>query len=120
MVKEIIDVEKQFQEMTKQKGIADAFHFFADENAVIKRESDTLIIGRENIKSYYQKKDLKNVIINWKPDYIDISQSGDMAYTYGKYVWEFTNIEGKVKKVEGVFHTVWKKQEDGSWKYVWD
>lgn len=120
MVEEIIEVERQFQQMTEQKGIADAFHFFAAENAAIKRENDTLIVGRENIKSYYQKKDLKNVKVNWKPDFIDISESGDMAYTYGKYVWEFTNTEGNIKKVEGVFHTVWKKQEDRSWKYVWD
>ncbi len=120
MINDIFEAERQFQEMTEQKGIAEAFHFFADENAVIKRENDTLIVGKENIKSYYQKKDLKNVKVKWKPDFIDISQSGDMAYTYGKYVWEFTNTEGNVKKVEGVFHTVWRKQKDGSWKYVWD
>lgn len=49
-----------------------------------------------------------------------VSKSGDIAYTYGKYVWEFTNEAGAVKQVRGVFHTVWKKQNDGSWKNVWD
>ncbi|MBK9290861.1 MAG: nuclear transport factor 2 family protein [Bacteroidetes bacterium] len=117
---EIINVEKSFQQMTVQKGIAEAFYFYADDNAVIKRENDTLIIGKENIKRYYQEQNLKDVKVNWKPDFIEVSKSGDVAYTYGKYVWEFTNEAGAVKQIRGVFHTVWKKQNDGSWKYAWD
>jgi ketosteroid isomerase-like protein len=27
---------------------------------------------------------------------------------------------GNKKDFKGIFHTVWKKQKDGSWKYVWD
>jgi hypothetical protein len=43
-----------------------------------------------------------------------------MAYTYGKYVWTVRNGEDTVISKQGVFHTVRKKQKDGSWKYVWD
>lgn len=117
---EIIKAEKSFQQMTAQKGIAEAFYFYADDNAVIKRESDTLIVGKENIRTYYQQKQLKNVKVNWKPDFVEVSQSGDMAYTYGQYIWEFINQDGSTKQIKGLFHTVWKKQKDGSWKYVWD
>ncbi|MFQ3608307.1 MAG: nuclear transport factor 2 family protein [Chloroherpetonaceae bacterium] len=117
---EIIKIERAFQQMTVNKGIAEAFYIFADENAVIKRENDTLIIGKENIRTYYQQKQLKNVKVEWKPDFVEVSQSGDMAYTYGKYIWEFINQDGSTKQITGIFHTVWKKQKDGSWKYVWD
>jgi ketosteroid isomerase-like protein len=27
---------------------------------------------------------------------------------------------GEVGEYQGVFHTVWKRQPDGTWKYVWD
>ena len=27
---------------------------------------------------------------------------------------------GKTNENRGAFHTVWKKQKDGSWRYVWD
>lgn len=117
---EIIKAEKSFQQMTAQKGIAEAFYFYADDNAVIKRENDTLIVGKDNIRAYYQQKQLKNVKVNWKPDFVEVSQSGDMAYTYGQYIWKFINQDGSTKQIKGVFHTVWKKQKDGSWKYVWD
>ena len=43
-----------------------------------------------------------------------------MAYTYGEY--EFTSLDtlGKSKVSKGIFHTVWKRQGDGTWKYVYD
>jgi ketosteroid isomerase-like protein len=117
---EIITAEKEFMEMTSAKGVADAFYHFADEKAVIKRENDTLIIGRDKIREYYSKESLKGAVVFWTPDYIDVSSSGDMAYTYGKYLWKIKDSAGNEQAFSGVFHTVWKRQKDGSWKYVWD
>ena len=118
--KEIVDAEKAFERMAAEKGVPEAFHYFADEKAVIKRENDTLIVGKENIKIYYEKREAKNATVNWTPDYIDVSDDGAMGYTYGKYVWKIKNATGEIVEYKGVFHTVWKKQEDGNWKYVWD
>jgi ketosteroid isomerase-like protein len=117
---EIFRTEKAFEKMTSEKGIAEAFYYFADKNAVIKRENDTLITGSENIKIYYEKKGLKDATVNWTPDFIDVSESGDMAYTYGKYSWKIKETDGNIVEYKGVFHTVWKRQQDKSWKYVWD
>jgi len=43
--------EKAFEKMASEKGLAEAFYYFADENAVIKRGNDSLIIGKENIRN---------------------------------------------------------------------
>lgn len=118
--KDIFDTEKAFEKMAADSGIAKAFYFYATDDAVIKRENDTLISGKENIGKYYSKTDEKNTKVNWTADFIDVSDSGDMAYTYGKYVWKLKDSIGKVTEYKGVFHTVWKKQKDNSWKYVWD
>jgi ketosteroid isomerase-like protein len=117
---EISQAEKAFERMASEKGIAEAFYYFADENAVIKRENDTLIAGKENIKIYYERKELKDATVNWTPDFIDISKSGDLGYTYGKYIWKIKDINGNIVEYKGVFHTVWKRQKDNGWKYVWD
>lgn len=118
--KEILATEKSFEKMCEEKGIAEAFYFFADDNAVIKRQNDTLIIGKENIKQYYNKEFYKNAYVKWSPDFIDVSDDGSMAYTYGKYVWKSKDENGKETEFKGVFHTVWKRQKDNDWKYVWD
>src|SRR6187549_4239535 len=101
--KEIFQAEKAFEKMTEDKGIAEAFYYFADDSAVIKRENDTLIIGKDNIRKYYGKSDDQNTTVNWAPDYIDVSDDNTLAYTYGKYVWKIKNKEGLVDEFTGVF-----------------
>jgi len=120
MIKEIFQTEKAFEKMASEKGIAEAFYYFADEKAVIKRENDTLIIGKENIKIYYDKKGNKNATVNWTPDFIDVSDCGTLGYTYGKYVWKIKNQNNELVEYKGIFHTIWKKQKDNTWRYVWD
>lgn len=117
---EIYDSEKLFEKMCAEKGIAEAFYFFADDSAVIKRENDTLIIGKEQIKEYYDKEFYKTAKVNWAPDFIDVSKDGTLAYTYGKYLWVSKDENGNDVEYRGVFHTVWKRQKDNNWKYVWD
>jgi len=118
--KEIAQAEKDFEKMASDKGIAEAFWFFADSNAVIKRRNDTLIQGKENIRNYYSDEFYKTASVKWSPDFIEVEGKGDLGYTFGKYTWQSKDSYGKMNEAQGVFHTVWKKQKDGSWKYVWD
>jgi len=117
---QIVKTEKDFEKLVAEKGLAEGFYQFADSNAVIKREHDTLIIGKTNIKNYYSNPKYKTATVTWSPDAVELSNSGDMASTYGKYVWTSKDASGKELTSKGVFHTVWKKQKDGSWKYIWD
>ena len=117
---EIEKAEKDFAQMAADKGIADAFYFFADSTATIKRQNDTLIHGKEAIRNFYSTPFYQKATVKWSPDFVHASMDGDMGYTYGKYVWSSTDSTGKPITFNGVFHTVWKKQPDGSWKYVWD
>ena len=104
--KEIVAAEKAFEQMAAEKGIPEAFAYFADSNAVIKREHDTLILGREHIRAYYEKQDLKGVTVTWAPDFIEVSPDGNLGYTYGHYLWKFPVNDSTVNESRGVFHTV--------------
>jgi ketosteroid isomerase-like protein len=117
---EIVKTEKEFETSVREKGIEEAFCFYADENAVIKRQNDTLIKGKQNIRNYYHKPLYKDAEITWTPDFVDVSTDGTLGYTYGRYTWKVRNKDGKTTEYYGVFHTVWKKQPDGTWRYVWD
>ena len=117
---EIYDAEKSFEKKCAEEGIEEAFYFFASDSAVIKRQNDTLVIGRENIKHYYSNPAFKMASVTWTPDYIDVSDDGSMGYTFGKYLWKVWNNAGDTTEYKGVFHTVWKRESDGLWRYVWD
>ena len=116
---EIFQTEKAFEKMVSEKGLAEAFYYFADKHAAIKRGNDSLIIGKENIKLYYDKNSDQNAKLSWTPDFIDVSDCGTLGYSYGKYVYQIQNNEGKIIEYKGIFHTVWKKQNN-NWRYVWD
>jgi ketosteroid isomerase-like protein len=118
--KEIFRTEKAFEKMTRDQSVAAAFYFYADSNAVINRGNDSLIIGKENIRNYYDSRKAVKAIVQWTPDFIDVSDCGTLGYSYGKYEWKIVKDTGDTLVSRGVFHTVWKKQKDGNWKYVWD
>jgi uncharacterized protein (TIGR02246 family) len=54
-------------------------------------------------------------------DKVDAAASGDMAYGRGHFSEKYTDPKtGKVMTDSGSFLTVYKKQQDGSWKAVED
>lgn len=113
---EVILAEKAFAAMAKEQGITAAFYAFAADDAVIKR-GQNIIKGKEAIKEFYEKQPQSGQL-EWSPDFADVS--GDLGYTYGKFTFSAKDSTGAIIQTTGVFHTVWKKQKDGVWKFVWD
>jgi len=116
---EVMLSEKEFEKMAAEKGVAEAFYYFAAEDAVILRGNDSLIKGKESIKAYYSSNVNPNAELSWTPDFIGVSSCGTLAYTYGRYVYSVKDSSGKRTSRTGIFHTVWKK-ENKTWRYVWD
>ncbi len=118
--KEILDAERAFDSLAQVTSIQQAFVTFAAEEVTVLRNNN-LIKGKSALKNYFvADAQTDKVSLTWKPDFVDVSASGDLGYTYGKYVYAATDSLGNTKSNEGIFHTVWKRQQDGSWKFVWD
>lgn len=116
---EILQTEKDFEVMALQKGIPEAFAFYAADNGIV-NNNDRLLKGKAEIKKHYTEWPYKDVVLKWAPDFVDVAASGELGYTYGKYNFSRKDTTGKVINSTGYFHTVWKKQADGSWRFVWD
>jgi len=119
LVVEIFEIERQFAVMVTERGLKEAFLYFAAKDAVISR-NNRVYKGKVEIAQYFDSLTIKNVSLQWKPDYIDVSDSGDLAWSYGNYTFAAESAENEKTEVKGIFHTVWKRQNDDSWKYVWD
>jgi len=119
--KEIVETEREFAEMAKKRGIPEAFLTYAADEAVLMR-NNVLIIGKEAMKKSFgtQAPTSGNVSLYWEPDFVDVSASGDLGYTYGRYEYSMTDSIGNVQLDSGIFHTVWKRQSNGDWRFVWD
>ena len=116
---EIMETEMAFAEMAKKEGIPKAFLNYAAEDAVLNR-NNSIIKGKPAIEQYFEKQTLQEVQLEWLPDFIDVSAAGDLGYTFGKYNFSAKDTSGQVIESTGIFHTVWKRQEDGKWRFVWD
>lgn len=117
---EILLTEMDFAQMVADEGIPKAFLYYADEDAVLMRNNQ-LIIGKGAIKKRYSslEKD-PDISLSWKADFVDVSSSGDLGYTYGEYTYSYKDEMGNTQTEKGIFHTVWKRQENGDWRFVWD
>lgn len=116
---EVLKAEQDFNDMAQEKGLVEAFHFFAAPDGVIRR-SKKIIKGKVAIQKWYENDVRPNETLTWKPTFVDVSSSGDLAYTYGDFIFTTIDSTGVKKENSGIFHTVWKRQGDGSWKFVWD
>jgi ketosteroid isomerase-like protein len=54
------------------------------------------------------------------PARVEVSKSGDLAFTQGPYKMTFSDFRGNKFEDEGKYLTVWRKLPDGTWKAVED
>lgn len=117
--KEILKTEKAFEALVKNEGMAKGFSFYADDSVVINRDN-RLLKGRDSVRAFYSQERFKNLEVIWDATYVNVAASCDLGYTYGTYTYTIADSTGAKNEYKGFFHTVWKRQSDGSWKYVWD
>lgn len=118
-IQQIYDVEQAFNDMLAKEGRAAAFAYFAAEDGGIQRNGE-MIVGKDPIFAFYDEKTSINVKLTWKPDRVDVSDDFTLASTWGKFAYSGTRTNGENFESTGIFHTVWKRQSDGGWRYVYD
>ena len=115
---EIMKADRDFNKATQEKRAEGWLSYFALDEAAV---PDPPTAGRQAITDRYTKTfadpDFK---LTWDPIKAEVFPSGKVGYTTGKYVARFKNKDGKMMESKGRYITVWRKQEDGSWKIVTD
>ena len=94
--------------------------FWADD-ATILPPGAPAVIGKQAIRQYVSGAfATPGFSITWKTDKVEVSQSGDMAYSTGSDRISLAGPDGKPVTEESRSVAIWKKQPDGSWKCVVD
>ncbi len=116
---EIFDTEKAFAQLAAEQGVKAAFLAYAADEAVLSR-NNKIIKGKQAIADYFDQQTFQEVRLDWAPDFVSVAASGDLGYTFGKFTFSATDPTGKRIEADGIFHTVWRRQQNGEWRYVWD
>ncbi len=117
--REVAAMEDQFCALTKEKGLLAAFqHFAAPDVAFI----DTDPRQWRGPAAVLQRigPDQPGVSLTWSASYTDVSDDGTLGYNYGRYEHKSMGKDGKEVVRTGWFLTIWKRQPDGTWRYVMD
>ncbi len=112
-LRSMVETERAFAQASADKGTRDAFLAFLADDAIM------FMPRPVNGKKAWSERPKRPGLLSWEPIYADISVAGDMGYTTGP--WEFRPEGAGGKPVAfGNFMTVWKKQPDGTFKFVLD
>lgn len=111
-------------EMLKALQAKDLNHFmsfYADEASFFPVE-EPIAMGKETIRATWERYLAIPGFANprWQITKIEISRSGDLAYTQGTYETSLEDVQGKSVTERGKWVDVWKKQPDGAWRIVAD
>jgi len=114
---EVIATDREFSRRAQEKGIAEAFVYYADEKVIKPAPGQQPIFGKFALMESYEKNP-PNYTLIWEP--LRAEASGNLGYTFGSYTLTFKTPAGKDTVEYGNYISVWKRKKDGSWRYVID
>jgi ketosteroid isomerase-like protein len=114
---DMVNTEQAFSKMAQDKSIRDAFMTYIADDGLLFRPG--AVNGKKWMIEHPVPQSDKKPVLMWQPSYAGMSASGDMGFTTGP--WE-AKPDVNDEKISGYGHfvTVWKKQADGTWKFVVD
>jgi uncharacterized protein (TIGR02246 family) len=94
--------------------------YYADD-AVLLPTAEPIVTGKEAIRAEWRHvlgiPGMQNVSAL---KHIDVSRSGDMAYSRGTYTSHMVGPKGEPLTEPGKWVSIWRKQSDGQWRIVVD
>ena len=58
--------------------------------------------------------------IRWRPQFVEVLEDGKLALTRGPYRMTVTDEQGTQTDYWGTFNSVWRLNDDGQWRIVFD
>lgn len=115
---EIIAADKAFSAMSSKQGAKAAFLYYVTQDAKLLGDIRT---GPDAVNTTFRNLP-PTALLTWEPSYVDVSASGDLGYTWGRYRLSFPSAakNGTPYLQTGTYVTIWKRQPGGGWKFVLD
>jgi len=117
---ELMDADRAFNEATANQGASGWVSFFAQDGAMIS-EGVGEIRGHDAIETTMEGAfSDPSFRLTWEPIRAEVSEGGDLGYTVGRYTSVRIGNLGQEVRRRGLYVSIWRRQEDGSWKVEMD
>lgn len=111
---EIIKTDLAMSEMATKDGFFKALLHYAEDSVIFPREGKLPLMNKAEAQEAWGDKPVITAI-TWKPVRAEVAESGDFGYTFG-----FSTYQDADTTTYTNYCTIWRKQKDGTWKYVFD
>ena len=118
-VRRVRQADSAFALAADLQGTGFAFAQYVAPQGVVFSGSE-IVIGTDAVRALFDEQQRAGGTLNWRPVYADAASSGDLGFTVGEYVFTGRGTTGTVVQRFGKYLTIWKKQEDGEWRFVVD
>lgn len=118
-LEDIRATDADFSLEASRHGTGTAFGRYAADDAQIFSGPGEFITGPEAIRESFGAS-VSGAALSWHPIAGEVAKSGDIGFTVGNAVFTGNRADGAPVVRYSKYLTVWKKQRDGSWKYVVD
>ena len=113
-VKEITEADLAMSNLATKEGFYKALLAYAEDSVKIMQQGKLPIMSkREAEASWADKPVIKE--LTWTPVRVEASENGDMGYSFG-----YSTYQGKDTVTYTNYCTIWRRQKDDSWKFVFD
>ncbi|HEX2568526.1 MAG TPA: DUF4440 domain-containing protein [Polyangia bacterium] len=111
----LMRIDKEFSATAEKVGVGRAFSMYAA-NPTIRFSAPAVKVSPSELAKEFPP-DLR---LSWSPEEAMAAASGDLGFTWGRWTLHGKNKDGSPREVHGKYVTIWKKQADGTWKFVLD
>jgi ketosteroid isomerase-like protein len=118
IVQELMEADRAFNLATQAAGAEGWVSFFDSDGAMIQAGVGE-IRGLQAIRTAMEGTlAVPGVSLTWDPTRAHVSNDGSLGFTVGTYV--FTSADSESPVGNGLYVSIWRRQEDGSWKVMMD
>jgi len=116
----LVSMDKKFCDSSRKNGFNSARMQLVAENAIESGEGSMPLEGKKAIADFNATHPDSSFTLVWKPLRAEVGASGDLGYTFGGWTLTTKTKAGHDTALYGAYITIWEKQADGTWKYVYD
>ena len=112
----IRDLDDQWSKAAEAKDVDKLMSFYSDD-AIVLPPNAAAVTTKDGIRNIWKEMvSVPGSTLTWKTTRVEVSKSGDMAYSSGTYEFSMKDATGKSTSERGKYLEVWERQADGQWK----
>ncbi len=115
---QLMQVDRDFNRATQENRL-DGWMQYWDDTGVMDRVQP--VVGKDAVRKELTAQWANpSFHLTWEPTDAHLFPGGKKGYTHGTWVLTQNGKDGKPIRITGEYLTVWRQNQAGEWKIIWD